>query len=187
MRNRISLILVVALLLSSLVGLTAVAEGSRSSAAPSYEIAAFNVSVKANVELLFAVPAAGYEINDDGSVDNLQVLVWKEGKANGAYNKDDAVTNGAVLNSKGVLSIGGVYHLVFTYNGLSASEMADTVYVRTLYTAENGMRSYSEIHDYSIAEFANTYLNKDGVKNKPLIEAMIDYGHFVAAYAEKTS
>ncbi len=189
MKKNLAFLLAAILLLTSMLGLTSAAEPETQAAqAPSQEIAYFNVSVKVGAKLLFAVPADGYDVsNVDGSVANLKLLVWEEGASDGSYSRLDAEKHGAILESQGKQKIGDKYYVVFSYGGLSASEMSKKVYARTLTTDSIGFRSYGQLYDYSVAEFANTYLNSETSAYKPLVEAMLDYGHFAADYKGQVS
>lgn len=184
MKKNLALLLAAILLLTSMLGLTSAAETEAQAAqAPSQEIAFFNVSVKVGARLLFAVPADGYDVSPvDGSVENLELLVWEEGASGGSYSRLDAVNNGTILKSQGTQKIGDKRYIVFSYNELSASEMSKVVYARVLTTDSIGLRTYGRVYDYSVAEFANGYLNKESSAHKGLVEAMMDYGHFAADY-----
>ncbi len=178
MKKNLSLILALALVLSSLACLTVVGGAAETEAAPSQEIAYYNLSLKANVCLLFAVPADGYAVKADGTVSNLQLLVWEGNSASGLYNKKDATAKGEVVEASGKMTIGESEYVIFSYSGLSASQMTETVYVRTLYTNARGDRSYSEVYDYSVAEFAMTY---NGSKTD-LVSKMLAYGDACEAH-----
>ena len=184
MKKNLAFLLAAILLLTSMLGLTVAAETEAAAAqAPSQEIAYFNVSVMVGAKLLFAVPADGYDVSAvDGSVENLELLVWEEGASNGSYGRLDAEKNGAILKSQGTQKIGDNRYIVFSYNGLSASEMSKVVYARVLTTDSRGLRTYGQLYDYSVAEFANAYLNKESSAHKALVESMMDYGHFAADY-----
>lgn len=182
MKKKLALLLAVVLVLSSLVGLSVVSVGAEAeSTTPSLEITHFNVTTTANVALLFAVPADGYTTDS-----NVSLLVWESGKAGSAYGKADAQANGEILTPAGVQTIDGEKYLIFSYSGLSASQMTEVVYARVLYTDASGFRHYGTLYDYSIAEYASSYLNKDGVKYKALVEAMLAYGDDVEARFSKT-
>ena len=185
MKKYLALLLVAALSLTALLGLAPIASAA-GSATPSQEIDYFNVSIKVGAKLLFAVPAEGYTVNTDGTVDNLQLLVWEDGKSNGAYSRLDAEKNGTILEAEGTEMIGGKKYVIFTYSGLAASQMFESVYARTLYTNDVGFRSYSHVYEYSIAEFANAYLNKSGVEHVDLVEALIEYGYHANLFAAGT-
>ena len=102
MKKKLALLLAMVLTLSALFCLAPAASvaAAEPTTAPSQEIAYFNVSIKTNVELLFAVPA-------EGSVDSLKLLIWEEGKSNGTYSFSDADTHGEVLSPKGLAAIKG--------------------------------------------------------------------------------
>ena len=101
MKKNLALLLAVVLVMTSMFALGTVAGAETKSTAPSQEIAYFNVSIKTNVSLLFAVPADGYTVNADGTVDGLNLLVWQNGKSDGTYYMADAAENGAVLEGTG--------------------------------------------------------------------------------------
>ena len=192
MKKNLALLLAVILVLSSMFALGTVAGAETKSAAPSLEIAYFNVSFKTNVSLLFAVPADEYTVKADGTVEGLQLLVWKTGKSDGTYSMADATKNGVTLEARGTTQINGVPHIVFSYSALSAAEMCETVYARLIRHDSKGYRAYSEIYDYSIAEFVNGYLNSTNPlhNQKELVSDMMDYGSAVAEYSnlvDKTS
>ena len=182
MKKNLAFLLAAILLVGSMLGLTAAAETeteTEAAQAPSQEIEYFNVSIKADVELLAAVPAAGYARDEDGNFAGVELLVWEEASDSYLYGDDSAVV---LTPERGVAYIGGVPHMVFKYAGLAASEMSKVVYARVLYTDENGLRAYGDVCDYSIAEFANSYLGAEASEHKALVEAMIDYGFFAALY-----
>ena len=178
MKKSLSLILAIVLVLSSLACMTVVGGAAEAETTPSQEIAFYNISLKANTCLLFAVPADGYAVKADGTVDNLQLLVWEGDSASGLYNKKDATAKGEVVEASGKTTIGEKEYVVFSYSGLSASQMTETVYVRTLYTNARGDRSYGEVYDYSVAEFAMTY---NGSK-ADLVNKMLAYGDACEAH-----
>ena len=182
MKKILSFILATVLLLSAFASLTVVG-GAEGEATPSQEITHFNLSLKASTHLLFAVPAEGYKVNPDGSVDNLELLLWESDSGATIYNRQDAVNKGAVIQSSGIQKIGKdeVPHLIFTYDGLSASEMTKNVYVRTVYTNANGSRSYSELYDYSVTEFAMGYSGDYAA----LVAKMLAYGDACEAHYNK--
>ena len=185
MKKNLAFLLAAILLVSSMLGLTAVAETETEPAqAPSQEITYFNLSVKADVELLCAVPAAGYARGEDGSFKGVELLVWEEASDSYIYGDENAVV---LTPELGVAYIGAAPHMVFKYAGLAASEMSKVIYVRVVYTDENGLRSYGDVCDYSIAEFANNYLSAPNTEHKALVEKMIDYGYFAALYNKKSS
>ena len=186
MKKKLAFLLAMVLSLSTLFCLAPMASAettAESTVAPSQEIAYFNVSIKTNVELLFAVPAEGYTVKD--GVAPVQLLLWEGASGTGRYNYTDP--KAIKLDAKGQAPINGANHFIFTYNGLSAIEMSKVVYARVIYTDSIGLRSYGNLYDYSIAEYANAYLNNDNSKQKDLVEAMMDYGHFAADYKGKTS
>jgi len=158
MKKRIALLLVLALCISSLVGLTAIAEGE---ATPSLEIAYCTVPMQASVCILYAVAADEY---DDAS--KLKVLVWENDEA-------DAVE----LSASGVLEIGGKDYVVFAYTGLSAAEMRTVVYAKVSYDGALG----TKVASYSVAAFVEAYCATDASQaNKDMVSAMLAYGDAVA-------
>ena len=177
MKKSLSLILALILVLSSLACLTVVGGATEESSAPDLRIEYYNISLKANTCILFAVP-----ISEGFSSENVQLLVWEEGDASGLYNKKDAAANGEILTPAGKTTVGTGADaedcIVFSYSGLSASEMTKTVYARVLYTNARGDRSYSEVYDYSVAEFAMTY---NGSK-VDLVSKMLAYGDACEAH-----
>ena len=187
MKKYLALLLVMALSLTALLGLAPMVSAEEETVTPSQDIAYFNVSIKVGARLLFAVPADGYTVNPDGTVDNLQLLVWEEGESDGSYSRKDAANNGTILVAQGKQEIAGRDFIIFSYNDLAASQMSESVYVRTLYTTADGFRSYSQVYEYSIAEFANNYLNRDGSQHVDLVEALVEYGYYAAIFDKKTS
>ena len=180
MKKKLALLIATVLAISTIFSLAPVASASEeATVAPSQEIKYFNVSIMADVELLFAVPAAGYTYDKDAGFTDVKLLVWEDASSSGnyLYNDENAVT---LTPELGAASIGGVQHVVFKYSDLSAAEMSKVVYARAVYTDEKGLRSYGDLYDYSIAEFANNYLSSPDTAHKSLVESMMDYGYFVA-------
>ena len=158
MKKHLSIILVIAMLLTMLAGITAFAD----SAEPSLEIKYYTVPMTTTVEILYAVPAEGYDVNPDGTVDGLYLLVWK--------GAEGSVDSAEKIQSCGFMRIDGVKHLIFRYEGLNADEMGVKVYARVSYNGNLGSAK-----SYSVKDFAASY---DG-KYKSLVAALIKYGNAI--------
>ena len=158
--KRIAFFLALVLCLSSLTGILVMAEGEQASATPSLDIAYCTVPMKATVSILYAIPAAGYE-----STAGLKLVVTK-----GESSED-------VLPA-GVMSIKGVEHIIFEYEGLSAAEMKVSVSAHVEFGGESG-----ETVEYSVQKFAESYSGAHG----DLIDAMLAYGDAVAALVAKNA
>ena len=182
MKKNLAFLLAIVLVLTSMVGLTAVADGNEA-VVPSQEVEYFNVSLKVGASLLFAVPADGYTVNPDGTVDNLQLLVFEESTVAGVFNVADAIKNGAVLEASGLYNIGGKDYIIFSYDDLAANQMTESVYVRTLVTNEKGYRTYGSIYTYSVAAFASRY---KGTQSN-LVSSLLAYGDAALAYTPNSN
>ena len=158
MKKHLAFTIVIAMLLSMLVGLTAFANDAE----PSVEIEYYTVPMTATVEMLYAVPAEGYDINDDGTVDGLYLLVWK--------GAEGSVESAEKIQSCGFMRIDGVKHLIFRYDGLGAHEMGVKAYARISYNGRLGSTK-----SYSVKDFAASY---DG-KYEDLVASFIKYGNAV--------
>lgn len=183
MKKNLTLILAITLCISALAGLTAFADSSASanSTEASPEIAYVNVSTKANVCLLFAVPVDDINVayNDDGSIDNLELYIWKAPDPTGNYYVSGATEK---LEAQGNLVNGGKNYAVFSYDGLSAKEMTDVIYACVSYISpETNVRHFSKIIDYSIAEWAMNYTTTDA-KNQRVVDALLAYGGAMQTY-----
>ena len=178
MRKYLALLLIMALSLTALLGLAPMASAEEEAVTPSQDIAYFNVSLKMGATILYAVPADGYTVNPDGTVDGLQLLVF-DGTKPALFSYTQATS---VVEASGKTTINGKTYIVFSYSELSASQMTDTIYARVVYTKADGFRSYGEVYDYSIAEFANWYLNRETSQHVELVETMLVYGDAAAAY-----
>ena len=183
MKKNLALLLAVVLAITSMLGITAVADGAEATA-PSQEVEYFNVSLRVGVTLLFAVPADGYTVNGDGTVDNLKLLAFEESKVAGVFNVADALASGEVIEASGKYTIGNKEYVIFAYTGLAANQMTETVYVRTLRTTKEGYRSYGDIYSYSVAEFVSRYNGNAATKN--LISSMLAYGDAALDYKPNT-
>ena len=185
MKKNLALLLVVAMALTAMIGL--VPASAAESTTPSQEIALFNISIKVGPVLLMAVPADGYTVKD-GTVENLSMFIWEEDQAQGLtmFDKRDSA-KGTVLSAQGTITQDDKQYLVFVYTGLAASQMSESVYARVMYTTPSGFRSYGRVYEYSVAEYANAYLNAANKNHKNLVETLVNYGHFAADYAGKTS
>ncbi len=180
MKKNLALLLCLALCLSSLIGLTAYAEETETTLPAAPEIALVNVSIKSNVAMLFAVPVGDFTVNEDGTVDGLNLLVWKGESDSGRYGRGSA---DATLEAQGKLIYGGETYVVFVYSGLAAKEMTDTVYARTVVSDGKGGLNYGEAIDYSVAEWARSY-NSTNEKNKALAENLLAYGAAMQVYRD---
>lgn len=180
MKKNLALLLCLVLCLSSLIGLTAYAEETETSLPAAPEIALVNVSIRSNVAMLFAVPVGDFTVNADGTVDGLNLLVWKGESENGKYGRGSADAN---LAAQGKLSFGGETYVVFVYTGLTAKEMTDTVYARTVVSDGKGNLGYGKVIDYSITEWAKNY-ESENEANTALVENLIAYGAAMQAYRD---
>ena len=162
--KRLSIVLVIVLLAASLLGLSSLANGSE----PSVEIAYYTVPMTTTVEILYAVPSAGYDINPDGTVDGLSLLVWK--------GAEGSVADAEEIRSRGVMNVNGTDCLIFRYDGLEAHEMGVKVYAKASYGERLGSTK-----SYSVKDFAASY---DG-KHKALVSALIKYGNAIEALANE--
>jgi len=180
MKKNLALLLCLALCLSSLIGLTAYAEETETTLPAAPEIALVNVSIRSNVAMLFAVPVGDFTVNNDGTVDGLNLLVWKGESEYGRYGRGSA---DATLKAQGKLVHGGETYVVFVYTGLGAKEMTDTVYARTVVSDGKGNIAYGEAIDYSITEWAKNY-ETTSEKNRALAENLLAYGSAMQVYRD---
>ena len=163
MKRRLVLLLALAFIFASLAGLTALADDAE----PSVEISYYTVPMTATVEILYAIPADGYDVNPDGTVDGLSLLVWK-----GAEGTADTAVK---LSSQGIMNIKGKNHLVFVYDGLDADEMDVKVYARVSFGDRLGSTKV-----YSVKDFAASYNGE----HKSLVAALIKYGNAIKTLSE---
>ena len=180
MKKNLALLLCLALCLSSLIGLTAYAEETETTLPAAPEIALVNVSIRSNVAMLFAVPVGDFTVKNDGTVDGLNLLVWKGESEYGKYGRGSA---DATLKAQGKLVHGDETYVVFVYTGLGAKEMTDTVYARTVVSDGKGNIAYGEAIDYSITEWAKNY-ETTSEKNRALAENLLAYGAAMQAYRD---
>ena len=181
MKKNLAFLLVVIFVLTAVLGVAPMASAEEEEiAAPSTEIAYFNISLRVGATLLFAVPSEGYTVNPDGTVDNLKLLI-----TNDCNNKGiGGVADGELLEASGKYMIGDKEHIVFEYSGLAANELAEIVYARTLFIDENGFYNYGEAKGYSITEFLKKYNGTDEDVND-LIDMLLAYGDAAIAYKPK--
>ena len=181
MKKNLAFLLVVIFVLTAVLGVAPIASAEEEEiAAPSTEIAYFNISLRVGATLLFAVPSEGYTVNPDGTVDNLKLLI-----TNDCNNKGiGGVADGELLEASGKYMIGGKEHIVFEYSGLAANELVEIVYARTLYIDENGFYNYGEAKGYSVTEFLKKYNGTDEDVND-LIDMLLAYGDAAIAYKPK--
>lgn len=176
MKKHLVIIVAIAMLLMMLIGLTAFANDAEPAAdieptaniEPSVEIEYYTVPMTATVEILYAVPMEGYEVNPDGSVDGLYLLVWK--------GAEGSVESAEKIQSCGFMTINGRQHLIFRYEGLGAHEMGVRAYARISYNGRLGTTK-----SYSVKDFAASY---DG-EYKSLVAALIKYGNAIELLANQ--
>ena len=154
MKRKISLLLAVVMLVSSLVGLTAVAEGEAPAYTPTEyapEIAYTNVAYEGGLVLMFAVnaPASLQE------GEKVELLFWEGFEYADAFSASDIYVTPLTAEETKV-TINGADYLVYKYDGLNAAMMTDIVYARPVFTDANGKRTYGEIVDYSVVEYVKT-------------------------------
>jgi hypothetical protein len=134
---------------------------------PEFRIAKAQLELNADLRLRFKVSGA-----PDGA--EVKLLVW-EGTADGVdYTKADKTTEGFTEITDYTENED---LLVFVYDGIKASEMGKTMYIRAYYETE-GEAVYTETKRYSMAEYLyNTYNNEITTeKEKDVIEALMAYG-----------
>lgn len=180
MKKKLALLLVVALSLTAVLGLAPMASAEEEVVAPTTapEIEYFNISLRVGATLLFAVPADGFTVNGDGTVDNLKLLLTKDSDSKGI----GGVADGLLLEASGKAEIGEKTYVVFAYSGLAANEMADIVYARTVLIDADGFYKYGEAKGYSVTEFVNKYEGTDEGTNS-LIDSLLAYGDAAIAYS----
>ena len=179
MKKKLALLLVVALSLTAVLGLAPMASAEEEVVAPTTapEIEYFNISLRVGATLLFAVPADGFTVKGDGTVDNLKLLLTKDSDSKGI----GGVGDGLILDASGKTEIGEKTYVVFAYSGLAANEMSDIVYARTVLVDADGFYKYGEAKGYSITEFVNKYETTDEGTNA-LIASLLAYGDAAIAY-----
>ncbi len=149
MKRTFSLFLALVMLLGSLAGLSAVAEGEIPAPVVCQpEIAYTNVAYADGIVLMFAVDAPA-ELPEGAKV---ELLLWKDALAIGTFSADDKLAK-TILAEAEKSTIGGAEYLVFKYDGLSAEMMTDVIYARPVYTDADGKRTYGDVIDYSVVEY----------------------------------
>lgn len=180
MKKKLALLLVVALSLTAVLGLAPMASAEEAVVEPATvapEIEYFNISLRVGATLLFAVPADGFTVKGDGTVDNLKLLLTKDSDSKGI----GGVADGLFLDASGKTEIGEKTYIVFAYSGLAANEMADIVYARSVLVTEGGRYIYGEAKGYSVTEFVDKYEGTDEGTNS-LIASLLAYGDAAIAY-----
>ncbi len=130
-----------------------------------------NLSFENEVHLLYAIK------EEDK---NVQLLVWEEVQEEYMYGTQTASLSPLSAQA----DINGELYTVFEYNGLSAKQMTDNVYVRAyLSTTEE----YGDVYKYSILQYA---YNKIGKTDTPstnekfvnMLNKMLEYGAATQEY-----
>ena len=175
MKKNLALLLVVVLAMTAVLGLAPIAsaEGETTTTAPKIEY--FNISLRVGATLLFAVPADGYTINEDGTVNNLKLHVSKDSEF-----VLGGVTDGEIIEASGKYMIGDKKYIIFEYSGLAANELNEIVYARTV-RVNNGFYIYGEAQSYSVTEYLKSYKGTDAGING-LIDSLLAYGDAAIAY-----
>jgi len=174
MKKRIALLLALALCLSSLAGLTAVAEGETETTP---EVEYCTVPMTAEVCIYFAVKSDDQDAAD-GIKTAIQLSVWK--------GADVAEENASVytLKPSSYTKMGDEIYLVYCFDKLSAAEM-DTVVNAKVVGGET-------IVSYSVAQWANDYItanegNDEYASYVTLVNKMLNYGKMAKAYADASA
>ena len=181
MKRKISLLLALALVISALVGLTAIADGETAAYKP--EIAYTNVSYGEGLVLMFAVNVP--DSLADG--EKVELLFWSDvTKAEGFSARDQFADTLTAEADK--VTIGGASYYVFKCSALDAAMMTNVVYARPVFTDKEGKRTYGDIVDYSVVEYVKTACGEfDGFAGlaedtKTLLRSLLDFGATAQIY-----
>ena len=139
-------------------------------AEPILEIHGKALELEATVGLSFAVPTEPAKGAD------VKLLVWTSPRTD-EYSYG---THDHALDPSDEDTVNGVDCTVFTFDGLAAKQMTDTVYVRA-YASVNGTDYYSKLEKYSILQYAYNKLGKtatatDDEALKAALTTMLEYG-----------
>ncbi len=131
------------------------------------DISYSNLSFENEIHLLYAIKS-----NDE----NVKLLVWKNPQDEYILGTQDVILSPAKRN----YDIRGALYTIFEYDGLSAKQMADNVYVRA-YIDNGESVSYGEVDKYSILMYAYSKLGKTGETStnenlRTMLQSMLEYG-----------
>lgn len=137
---------------------------------PTLEISAKALELEAAVGISFAVPTEPAKGAD------VKLLVWNEPRTDGYLYG----TQNYILDPSDEDTVDGVLCTVFTYDGLAAKQMTDSIYVRA-YAVVDGNTYYSNTEKYSVLQYAYNKLGKtdvatDDEKLKSTLTALLEYG-----------
>lgn len=168
LRSAAVLLLAILLLAGTMGSPKSPLRSSAEGQAPVLEIRYYNLSYSSEIYLMYAV---AYE-NLDTDVDEVQMLFWDSGRADGYL----LGTEDRAVSARSITTIAGQSHLVFYSAGLAPKQLTDTVYCRACVT-KGGTTYYSEPIKYSPMKYILTVLEGSASQaDKDLVAALRNYG-----------
>ena len=191
MKKSIALVIALIMVFGCMLSIMPMAEATDTPAADvpasdySPVIAYSNVNYTEGLVLMFAVPAPA-SLPEGSSV---KVILWDTASILYSYNEavataDNAATAKALEAEATKSTIDGKEYLVFKYDGLTAKEMTDVVYVRpVVVNADNKATAYGPVVDYSVLEYVKTakgeFEGTPALANTEilgLLDSMVEFG-----------
>ena len=182
MKKYLAMLLAVVMIASALFVIAPTAEsdsGASSVTSNRYipEIAYANVNYVDSIRMMFAVPVA-----ELGEGESLKLILWNSREESVAFSYNDIIK--IVLEPAAEkATIGGVEHLVFTYDGLDATKMTTSVCVRPVVIKDGVATSYGKLVEYSVLEYVESAKGHidgiDGINNSEvigLLDNMLAFG-----------
>ena len=129
MKKNLSLALVLVMVLTALLGVVPMAEASGTTEKYIPQITYSNVNYTDKLTLMFAVPAPAEGALAEG--EQVKLLLWEDKEDGVGFTLNDS-NKLEIAAEAGTVTIGGVAHLVFKYNGLDAGDMTQVIATRPI-------------------------------------------------------
>ena len=157
MKKNLALILAIVMLLGSLFGVMSMAEATEGTTPPAEEtpavryvpeIAYANLSYADKMYMMFAVPAPA--ALEEGAA--VKLIVWESREESLAFSYNDIIKEVVDAEAE-TINIGGVDHLVFKYDKLTASDMTNVICARPVVVKNDTATAYGKLVEYSVLEY----------------------------------
>ena len=129
MKKNLSLALVLVMVLTALLGVVPMAEASGTTEKYIPQITYSNVNYTDKLTMMFAVPAPAEGALAEG--EQVKLLLWEDKEDGVGFTINDS-NKLEIAAEAGTVTIGGVAHLVFKYNGLDAGDMTKVIATRPI-------------------------------------------------------
>ena len=194
MKRNLALILAIVMLLGSLFGVMSMAEATEGTTPPAEEtpavryvpeIAYANLSYADKMYMMFAVPAPA--ALEEGAA--VKLIVWESREESLAFSYNDIIKEVVDAEAE-TINIGGVDHLVFKYDKLTASDMTNVICARPVVVKNDTATAYGKLVEYSVLEYVaaakgefNGIAGIEDQDHLAVLDSLLDFGSLAQQFS----